>query len=800
MTVHALHRFRATCVAFRLIEAVVLIAAARAQGQTVHVTGYVRRADSREVIRYALVSTDGDSIQTRSNADGVYFLTLVPGRHRIRARALGFAPFDTAMTLTTSVGLDMLLSPVARTLAATNVVETHESTDIDPRSTDMSVARLDLPALRKTAALLGEVDPLRGLSLMPGVSRTTDFSTAFNVRGGSGDQNLILLDQATVYNPSHVLGFLSVFNDDAVDDVTLYKGAIPAMYGGRLSSVLDVRQREGSANGYDGTASLGLLSSRASVEGPFPDHLGSFLVAGRRSYADLFLELSPDTAVRRRQAYFYDLNAKTNFPLGASGSLMVSGYLGRDVFSPSGAFGANWGNLSGTVRWNEVVANRLFSKVTLVGSDYDYHVKFLLASSSETWTSRVRSHALRVDETLNLAANQTIDFGVALTNEVVNPGDVTPSDTTHVEPVSLQQRSGLTPAAYVDHEVDLGGRWALRYGARLSTFARRGPAAIYQYAGGAPIQWNPALLRYEPSPIVDSTMYPGGTTVVSYSALEPRASARFALTSTSSLKLSYARTAQYLLLASRTSAATPLDVWEPVGPYLKPERADQWALGWSADVADRKYALSAETYTKRMSNVPDFIDGADVVLNPRLETALVQGIGRAAGLELLARKSTGATTGWVSYTLSRAEQRYEAAPGQGINGGAWYPSPWSKTHDLSVVAVHRLSPRWTLGATFVASSGLPTTVPESRYEIDGRVVAEYGPRNAQRLPMYHRLDLAFTRATAHGEFEIGAYNVYNHFNAQTLSFQPSSSDPRLTEAVETSIFGIVPSISYTRHF
>jgi hypothetical protein len=771
-----------------------------AGAQSARVSGYVRRADSREVIRYATVST-GDSIRAQTNADGLYFLRLTPGRRRIRARALGFTPLDTTIDVTGPITLDLLLVPAVVTLAQTDIVEKRDPSDIDPQAPSMSVSRLDLPAIRKTPSVLGEVDPIRSLTLLPGVSRISDFSTAISVRGGTADQNLILLDQATIYNPAHVLGFLSVFNADAVDDITLYKGAIPARYGGRLSSVVDVRQREGNANDFGGSLSIGLLASRALLEGPLPAKAGSYLVAGRRSYADLFTALSRDTSVQGNIAYFYDVNAKTNFKLGSAGTLLLSLYTGRDHFSPSDQFSAEWGNVSGTIRWNHVAGNRLLSKVTLYGSDYDYALVFDLLTSNVKWTSRILSRALRVDETLHIDERQSVDFGMETILETIYPGDLVSRDTSGLLSVRVPTRRGLTTALYADHEVKLGGRVAVRYGARASTFARRGAATIFRYANDEPVVWNQDLMRYEPGVLTGATEYGAGRTISRFSGVEPRASLRFSLTPAQSLKASYARTVQFLLLASRTNAPTPLDVWEPVGPYLDPGKADQVALGWAGTARDGAYEMSAEVYGKRMYNVVDFIDGSDVLLNPQLETAMLQGVGRAYGLELFARKQAGKTTGWVSYTLSRAEHRFgNGVGGRGINAGHWFPSPSSKTHDLSVVGLHPVYGGVTLAATFVASSGLPTTFPMSRYEIDGFVIPEYGPRNAERLPMYHRLDLALTRDFRNGELHLGAYNVYNRFNAQSLSFRQSADNPRMTEAIQTSIFGIVPSISYTYKF
>jgi hypothetical protein len=458
------------------------------------------------------------------------------------------------------------------------------------------------------------------------------------------------------------------------------------------------------------------------------------------------------------------------------------------------------------LRWNQAIGGRLFSKLTTAYGNYDYRLDFPFGSrDSIRWTSRIESLDLKLDETWYVSPNNSIEFGLQFTNQAFRPGTVTPRGTgSTLKRTEVSPRFGIAPAAYLGQDLKFGTRFALRYGLRYAGFTRRGAATIYTYANGAPVTYNSALARYEPGELRDSTRYTSGQKVVSFSGLEPRISGRMMLTDASSIKASYARTQQFLLLATKTNSVTPLDVWEPVGPYVKPQVGDQFAVGYSRGTND--YELSAEVYYKRSRNLVDFIDGADVVLNPRLETLMVQGNGRAYGLEVLARRSTGTLTGWISYTLGRAEQRFPvptgagASLGGGINGGRYYPGPFDKTHNLSVVAMRPLGSKWTLGATFALASGLPATFPQARYSVDGLLIAEYAARNSSRLPMYHRLDLSVTRAYKHGELQFGALNVYNRFNAQALRFRQQVRDPLVTEAVQTSIFGIVPSITYVFHF
>jgi hypothetical protein len=771
-------------------------------------SGFVRSAASNEVIRRAIIRVDDDALVRQSNEEGFYVLLVPEGTHRVRVRAIGFAPFDSTIEFTAPRQLDLVMRPQQVVLQAVQVASTRaERPDLDPRTPDMSVIRLDMKTTRLVPPMLGEIDPIRTLTLLPGVATTSDASTAFSVRGGGADQNLILLDESTVFNPSHILGFLSTFNADAVDDVTLYKGAIPARYGGRLSSVVDIRQREGNAKEFAGSASIGLLASRATVEGPMLGKRGSYMIAGRRSYADVFLGAARDTAIRDNRAYFYDLNLKSNVRLGQTGSLMASGYVGRDQFGQSSQrFGAGWGNRTATLRWNQAIGGRLYSKLTSAWSDYDYLLRFQVPPrDSARWTAQIRSADIKVDETYQLSASQRLEFGGEWSRQEFRPGRIQPlGDTLTLRLREVEPRYGVSRAAYLGHEVELGSRIAIRYGIRWADFARVGQGTRYRYANDAPVVYNAGLNRFEPGRLLDSGRVGRGDVMARYAGWEPRASARFSVTDRQSLKVSYAKTRQFLQLISNTNSPTPLDVWEPVGPFIRPQVADQYALGWSGQW--RGLELTAEGYYKLASGVVDYIDGADVVLNPRLETLLIQGTGRAYGLELYARRTEGRLTGWVSYTLGRAEQRFPAPGGAsaviggGINNGRWYPTPFDKTHNLSVVGVWQWTPKWTIGSTFLLATGLPVTLPRARYVVDDFLVPDFGGRNGARLPLYHRLDVSLTRTLRRGELQFGVLNAYNRFNAQALRVRQSTRNPLQAEAVQTSIFGAIPSINYVFRF
>lgn len=769
---------------------------------SLRISGYIRSQATGEVVRYAQIAADGQQARVESNQDGFFVLALPRGPHTIRVRAVGFSPLVVELTLEASLLRDFALTPKPFELEEIAVEGARDTSDIDPGSAEMSTARLDAKLIRMIPVVLGEVDPIRALTLLPGVTTISDFSTGFSVRGGTTDQNLILLDESTIYNPAHVFGFFSVFNGDAIDDVKLYKGAIPARYGGRLSSVLDVRQREGNANRFEGAGTVGLLASRLSVEGPLPKKVGSYLVAGRRTYADLFLKLSDDPDLNQNVAYFYDLNAKGNVRLGTTGTVMVSGYFGRDRFKVADRFSASWGNAAGTLRWNQAFGTRLFSKLTATVSDYDYGLEFLGIGRDLAWTARIGGYDVKLAETYHIANGNVLEFGAELTRHDLRPGSIRPVGDSPVLPLDLQPRYGVAPALHASHEIEFGRSVTLRYGLRYAGFRRVGAGTIYQYVGGSPLRYDPALGRYQRGTIADSVVYGDGATITSRDGLEPRVSLRVGLSGNTSVKASYARTRQFLHLVSNTNSPTPVDIWEPIGPYLEPQIADQVAAGFATTTGDQAYELSVEGYYKRLRNVTDFIDGADIALNDRLETEMLQGRGRAWGLELYARKRAGRLTGWVSYTWARSErQLLGLTPDDpGINGGRYYPSPYDKTHDFSAVGFYPLSSKWTLGGTFVAASGLPATFPESRYQYNGLLVVEYGDRNAARLPAYHRLDLTLTRASGRAQWQFGLYNLYNRFNAQSIAFQQSEDNPLLVEAVQTSIFGIVPSISFSFKF
>ncbi|WP_419950583.1 TonB-dependent receptor [Candidatus Palauibacter sp.] len=786
-----------------VLPALATAAAGPAQAQdieSVRLSGYVRSAANDEVVRVARLEIVERDVSIPTNRFGFYSIELAPGSYTIRVSALGYETVTSNLDLETTTSLDFALPlrPVA--VSELTVTTDREPPDLDPGSVDMSIIRLDVPAISELPVVLGEADPIRTMTLYPGISTANDATTAINVRGGAGDENLIRLDDSEVFNPAHAIGLFSTFNSDAVGDVTLYKGGIPARYGGRLSSVLEIHQREGNSREFEGAATIGLLSSRLSLQGPLFDGRGSWLVAGRRTYADLFLGLSSDPSIQESTAYFYDLNAKANARYGATGQVMLSGYAGRDRLRIGNTASAGWGNATGTLRWNHVFGS-VFSHLTLTYSDYDYHLQNSFDARAASLDAGIRNLSLSIDESWDPSPRDRLQFGVGIRSYEIQPGDISPGEGSAVVLQEFESRKGLAPEAYIEHETEIGPL-GVRYGVRGSGFLRRGEETVYRYEGDAPVVYRPEFGRYEQGAIRDSTRYGRGETIASYWGLEPRLGLRLGLNDASSLKASYSRTRQYLRLVTNTNSPTPLDLWDPVGPYVEPQVADQFAFGHVTTLSRGLYALSTEVYYKNARHLIDYVDGADIFISRRLETLLLEGEGRGYGFEVLLRKTRGRLTGWASYTLARSEQRTPGLTPEdpGINGGAWYPSPYDRTHDFALTGLYRLSEDWSLGANFIFATGLPTTFPVARYRFASLTLGEYGPRNAERLPPYHRLDVSATKRWGRGELQFGLFNVYNRFNAQALAFRQNEDSPLVTEAVETAVFGLVPSISYRWNF
>ena len=772
-----------------------------AQG-SVTISGYVRDRASGEALIGATVQVTGTSLGVATNAYGFYALSLTPGRYSLSVMYVGYKPLSITKDVAANETLQVELEENSEELD--EIVISAEGGNSNVVSTQMSIAKIDPKLVKQIPAVLGEPDLIRALQLLPGVTAVADGAAGFNVRGGSADQNLILLDEATVYNSSHLLGLFSVANPDAIKSVTLYKGGIPARYGGRLSSVMDIRQREGNSKEFNGEAGIGLISARLLAEGPIVKDKSSFMVAGRRSYGDLFLPLIDNKST----AYFYDLNAKVNYNINDRNQLFLSGYIGRDQFSLGSIFNSTWGNTAATLRWNHLFSQKLFANFSAIYSNYDYSLDQLTTGAQYNWISRIISRDAKADFSYNLGTKTNLAFGGEWKNYEFRPGDITPIKGSTVKPRTLDNKYAIETGAYFSIE-HVMGPVTINAGIRHSSFARKGPQTLPVYENNQPVVYNGQIGRYENGVVVGSTSRTSSQRINTYSNWEPRLALTAITSSSSSIKASYNRMYQYLHLISNTTAPQPTDLWVPSGNFIEPQMVDQYAIGFFKNLNGNKYEASIEGFYKDMNNLVDYVDGADLITNNTIETELLRGIGRGYGLEFLIRKKNGPLTGWVSYTLSKAERRVkgitESDPG--INGGQWYNANFDKPHNLSVVGSYQINKRWSLSSNFVITSGIPGTFPVGRYEYAGLVVPQFGFRNQERLPTYHRLDVSATvkgkkKRWKNGghEWVFGVYNLYNRANATSIYFTEDAENPGNVKAFKSYLFGILPSVTYNFKF
>ncbi len=764
------------------------------------ISGYITDYESGETLigATALVKELGNGAV--SNEYGFYSISVPEGSYTLEFSYIGFGNIIKSVSLSANYKLDVELGEMKNELA--EVVVTAKEEDSNVREVSMSVNKLDITTIKSMPTLLGEVEIIRSLQLLPGVNSVGEGATGFNVRGGSIDQNLILLDEAPVYNSSHLFGFFSVFNPDAVKDVKLYKGGIPSRYGGRLSSILDVRMKEGNKKKLNINGGVGFIFSRLSVEAPIIKDKSSLIVAARRSYIDVIAKPFLSESLDGSELNFYDLTLKTNYDINDKNRLFISGYFGRDNFGFGDQAGFNWGNKTGTVRWNHLFSERLFSNLTFYFSDYDYQIKFGNDSQNKfDWNASIQNIGVKPEFSFFLKPGNLLKFGGQSILYTFDPGNAVGVSEGEERDFSLPQKYAMENAVYVENEIDITTTIKTNYGLRLSSFTYLGKGTAYEYADGIPGE-----RRYATS----ATEYDDWESIKTYYNFEPRLSLQMQLSSNNSIKASYNRTTQYIHLVSNTTAATPVDIWTPSTNNIRPSTADQVAFGYFQNLNDNTYELSAEVYYKTMNNLVDYIDGADLLLNQFIEGDLIEGEGRAYGIELMAKKTKGKFNGWLSYTLARTERQTP-----GINGGEWYASRFDQLHNLSLTGFYEINDRWTTSANFAFNTGSPTTFPTTRYTIQGFVVPHNAneERNNVRLPNYHRLDLSITRKGKikegkrwTGDWVFSVYNVYNRKNAFSIFF--AQEDGRIpigssvnTDAYRLSVIGnFIPSVSYNFKF
>lgn len=753
-----------------------------AQSQNYTLSGTVKVANTGESLIGAVITVKQlKGIGTYSNEYGFYSLTIKQGKYDIIVSYIGYVSDTAAVDLSVDKKLDFALNIGS---IQTEEITVTDSTDNDWIKKPISgIEKLDLKEINKLPVLFGERDILKTIQLMPGIKGSNEGSSGFSVRGGNYDQNLILLDEAPVYNSSHLLGFFSTFNSDAINDVTVYKGTQPAQYGGRLSSILDIKMKEGNNQYYYLSGGIGAISSKLNIEGPIVKDKGSFLITGRRTYADLFLKLSSDKELQDKKLYFYDLNAKLNYRFSDNDKLYLSGYFGKDVLDLSTSFGTDGGNKTGTLRWNHIFSSKMFSNTSLIFSNYNYNISISNSDNNFTVLSEITDYNLKQEFQFFPNPEHSLRFGLNAIYHKIVPGKVEAANSSVDDSHDLQNRYSLENSLWIADKWKVANWFNINAGIRLTAFSVLGKGDFYTLDAN--------------NNIIDTTTYDGGI-VKTYINPEPRISASIILNNNSSTKVSYSRNVQNFHLITNSTSSNPTDKWLSSTNNIKPEISDQISLGYFRNFGG--YEFNIEGYYKKIQNLLDYKDNADVTNTDAIESQILFGEGRSYGVELFLKKKTGKLTGWVSYMLSRTEQKIN-----GINNNQWYPSKQDRTHDISIVAMYDLSSKFNISATWEYHTGNAVTFPSGKYTINNQVIYYYTERNGYRMPAYHKLDIGGTLKLGSGkrfssELSFGCYNVYGQKNAYIIDFRESETDPNKTEAVKIYLFQWVPYVTWNFNF
>ncbi|MBD0401339.1 TonB-dependent receptor [Flammeovirga sp. EKP202] len=770
------------------------------QSKNYTLSGYIKDGATGESLIGATVYTAELKSGVVTNDYGFFSLTLPEGEYTVKSTYVGYNSFSKKIKLNENKKLNIELTGTKTELD--EVLITGEREDANVTDVQMSTQKMDIETMLKIPALLGEVDVIKSIQLLPGVSSVGEGATGFNVRGGGIGQNLVLLDEAPVFNSSHLFGFFSVFNPDAVKDVKLIKGGIPAQYGGRISSILDVRMKDSSPEKLSINGGVGVIFSRLSVEAPIIKDKMSILVAGRRSYIDILAKPFLEEDLRSSKFNFWDLTAKVNYDLSEKNKIYLSAYWGRDNFGDAESFDSGWGNITSTFRWNHLFNDKLVLNTVAYLSNYDYNLNFRQnATDAFDWKSQIKTYSIKPEFTWYLGKNNTITMGAQSIYYDFSPGTTSAmSGGQELPPFELQNQFALENALYIGNDQKLSDKITLQYGLRWSSFTYLGPVTTYEYEEAA-------IPNTRRDPVENSErVYGDWEPVKTYFSLEPRLAIKYQLNEKSSIKASFTHMAQYIHLISNTSAASPLDVWSPSTNNIVPQRGEQYALGYFRNMKDNTFEFSTEVYYKPMRNLIDYINGADLLLNPYLEGDLLNSTGRAYGLEVYLRKKKGKYTGWLSYTLARSEQITE-----GINQSQYYPRRFDQAHNLTLSNFYELNDRWSFAANFSLISGTPTTFPTNQLQIQGYGIPHNvdDVRNNQRIPYYHRLDISATlkgKKKPNRRWEhywiFGVYNTYARKNPYSIYFLPSDERPEqgkpaANEAIQFSVLAnIIPSVSF----
>ncbi|MBB3188046.1 TonB-dependent receptor [Microbacter margulisiae] len=746
------------------------------------ISGFVTDAETGESLIGAIITVqEMRNMGTVSNSYGFYSLTLPAGNYQITVQYIGYASHIQQIRLTNSTKANIFLTPKSNALQ--EVIVTNHRTNENIIIPQMGMQKINTKKTRSIPVLFGEQDIMKTIQLLPGVEATGDGGSQFNVRGGSPGQNLILLDEAPIYNASHLMGFFSVFNSDAIKNVTVYKGNEPAEYGGRLASVVDLQMDDGDNKNFRISGGIGLISSRVTIQGPIVKNKGSFIISARRTYADMFLKLSKDTTLNQSRLYFYDINAKANYAIDDKNHIYLSGYLGRDALGLANIFGINWGNKTITLRWNHLFSDKIFTNTDLIFSNYDYKIN-LDNGEDNNIISRIQDYNFKQDYQYYISERSTLRFGIQSTYHNIVPGIITSTAQSCMQ--NLSNKHALESALYFSHKYTFNQNISIEYGIRASVFNLFGPGNFYSYDTNGNI--------------TDTICYNSAQIVKSYFNIEPRATLNYIISKSSSMKAAYARNTQNLHLLSNSTSSDPIDLWIPSSNNVKPEISDQVSLGYYHNMQQNQYEFSAEVYYKKLQNQIDYRDGAQLNFNENVESQLLYGKGRAYGLEIFLKKRTGKFNGWISYTLSRSENKFDA-----INNGRYFPTTQDRTHNINIVGIYNLNKKWTLSATWIYETGNAVTFPSGKYQIDAATMFYYSNRNANRMPAYSRLDLGATWiAKKTNKFQsswtFSIYNAYGRNNPYIIRFENDKTDPTKTDAVQTTLFKFVPSVSYNFRF
>ena len=741
-------------------------------------SGTVKDSQTGESIIRAIIRVkELPNIGVFSNEYGFYSISLAKGNYTISVSQVGYEMYTNNIQIDSSIINNIQLS--ANNLLKEVVVESSKKNN-NLTKAQMGTETLNMVAISKVPVIFGEKDILKTLQLLPGVKSAGEGNSGYYVRGGAADQNLILLDEAPVYNASHLLGFFSTFNSDAIKDATLIKGNSPAIYGGRLSSVLDVKMKEGNNKDYVVNGGLGLISSRVSIEGPIQNDKSSFILSGRRTYADMFLKATEK--FKDNILYFYDLNMKANYTINAKNKIYLSGYFGKDELGLGDTFGIDWGNKTGTIRWNKIMSNKLFLNTSLIYSDYNYNVKLKNGETNFNINSNIKDVNLKQDYTFYADPKNNLRFGFNTILHTITPSTFSGTVTNSL---SKQGRNGLENAIYLSNNYKPNNDLSLDVGLRVSAYTLMGGDDYNIYSNGN-VQ---STIKLAKSSFGKTYINP-----------EPRFTLNYRITDQNSFKAGYARNVQHLHILSNSTASSPSDQWIGNSYNIKPEISDQYSVGYVNTLNQNMFEMSTELYYKNLQNQLDYVDGAEVNTLADVESALLYGVGRAYGFEWLLKKKEGLFTGWVSYTLSKTERKID-----GINQNNWYNAKQDRTHDIAVVGIYTINSKWSVSGVFVYNTGDAVTFPTGKYAFQGQTLYQYASRNANRMPDNHRLDISVTydkkrKKKIQESWNFSLYNVYGRENAYRITFQDDPNNLSRTQIIQTSLFRWVPSITYQFKF